>query len=180
MIIFNITLKEHLNYFHQIFQLYDHVNITFKTKKTYLNYFFISFLEQKINNLRLTTLKNKLKVIIILFFLKTLKNLKTYLNITKYLRNYIFYYAQKTNSLRKKKIMLLKKKSTQKSFKKIFNMKTILKNSIVEEINVFNQFQNDFSRLNLLIHFDNNRVLYANVNAVKTRFEIIVYHQKKK
>ena len=37
VIIFNNTLKKHLGHFHQVFQLFDHVNITFKTKKIYLN-----------------------------------------------------------------------------------------------------------------------------------------------
>ena len=56
-----------------------------------------------------------------------------------YLRNYIFYYAQKSEPLQRKKILLLKKKFVQKSFKKFFNFKTILKIFIFEKIDVFNQ-----------------------------------------
>ena len=127
-----------------MFQLFIQYNIIFKVKKKYLKYSSISFLKQKIDNLKLITSKNKLKVIITLSFSKTLKDLKIYLKMTNYLRNYIFYYAQKSKSLQRKKIIMLKKKFIRKSFKKVFNFKTILKVFIFEKIDVFNQLQTNF------------------------------------
>ncbi len=81
VIVFNKTLKKHLEHLSQLFALFDKLNITLKTKKTYFEYLSISLLRQKIDSLELITAENKLKVIVKLFFLKTLKNLKTYLKM---------------------------------------------------------------------------------------------------
>ena len=146
VMIFNNSLKKHLNHLNKIFQLFDNCNITFKTKKIYLKYSFIFFFDQKIDSLRLTTIDDKLKTITFLFFPKTLKALKTYLSLIDYFKNYIFYYVQKAEFLQKRKTMLLKKKSVQKSFKKTFNLKTNIKEFISKKIKTFNQLQIDFNR----------------------------------
>ena len=73
IMIFNNSLKKHLNHLNKIFQLFDNYKITFKTKKIYLRYLFIFLIDQKVDSLRLTTFENKLKAIISLFFFKTLK-----------------------------------------------------------------------------------------------------------
>jgi len=52
-------------------------------------------------------------------FSETLKNLEIYLNLTNWLYQYIFYYAQLTESLQNKKMILLCKNSiAEKSWKK--------------------------------------------------------------
>lgn len=94
-------------------------------------------LKQKINSFDLSTTKEKFKVITNLIFSKTLKKLKFYLNMTKYLREYIFYCAQKSDSLNKRKINLLKTNSEKSSAQKSFTIRTLLKNFNQNEINFY-------------------------------------------
>ena len=98
IVIFNKTFDEHLFYLNIIFQLFKRMNIVIKSIKTYLNYFSIALLDQKINSLNFITIEKKLKVISKLQFLNSLKLLKFYLNLIEWMRNYVFYYAQLSNS----------------------------------------------------------------------------------
>ena len=75
------------------------MNIYLSSRKSFLNYSSVQLLSQKVDVLKLTTAKKKLIVIANLFFLKTLAQLKKYLNLIKYLRQYITYYANITKSL---------------------------------------------------------------------------------
>ena len=70
------------------------MKIIFNKRKSYLSYLLITLLKQKIDNLNLLILKEKIKVILKFKFFKILKNLKTYLNLTKWLYNYILIYIQ--------------------------------------------------------------------------------------
>lgn len=85
IIIFNKTLTKYLNHLQKILNLFRKFNI-------FLKYSNIALLEQKVNSFEFITLKNKLKIIMTLLFFKILKDLKTYLEIIKYLKNYISYY----------------------------------------------------------------------------------------
>lgn len=114
VMIFNRSLNEHLFHLKQMFDLFTIMNIALKSIKIYFNYFNIALLNQKVDSLRLIIFENKLKIIIDLSFFRSLKNLKTYLNIIEWLRNYISYYAQKVKSLQRRKIVLLKIDFTQK------------------------------------------------------------------
>ncbi len=81
VIVFNKTLKEHLNHLTQLFALFQHLNITLKAKKTYLRYSSIFLLRQKIDSLNLIIAEDKLKIIVNLSFSRILKNLKRYLEV---------------------------------------------------------------------------------------------------
>ena len=98
IVIFNKTFDEHLFHLNIIFQLFKRMNIVIKLIKTYLNYLSIALFDQKMNNLNLITIKKKLKVIFKLQFLKSFKLLKFYLNLIEWMKNYVFYYAQLSNS----------------------------------------------------------------------------------
>jgi hypothetical protein len=179
VIVFNKTLKDHLEHLNQLFALFEKLNITLKTKKTYLEYLSISLLKQKIDSLDLIIAENKLKTIVKLSFLKTLKKLKKYLDMIEWLKDYVVYYAQKAESLQKRKTNLLKKDSVKKKSRKSFNLKTLVKNSSSIEINVYNQLQSDFNRARWLTHYHRTRQLYANVNASKKEIDVMIYHLKK-
>ena len=146
VIVFNDILEDHLKHLNDIFALFDKWQITLKTSKTYFEFFNISFLNQKVDSLKLTTAEKKLKTITNLFFFKIFSNLKTYFEMTKYLRDYVPYYAQKSESLNIKKTKLLKKNSMKKTVKKNFNRKTLMKNSSPNEIDAYDQLQANFSR----------------------------------
>ena len=137
VIIFSNTLKKHLNHLNQIFSFFDKWNITLKASKTYFEYFIVILLKQKMNSFDLIISAKKFKIIIDLFFSKTLKTLKIYFKIIEYLRNYIFYYAQKSNVLNQRKTVLLRNESNKKNVKKSFSVKILIKNSNQNEINSY-------------------------------------------
>jgi hypothetical protein len=179
VIVFSKFLEKHLDHLSQLFALFQELNITLKAKKTYLEYLSISLLRQKIDSLDLITAENKLKAIVKLSFLKTLKDLKKYLEMIEWLRDYVVYYAQKAESLQKRKTNLLKEDSVKRKSRKSFNLKTLVKNSSSTEINVYNQLQSDFSRARWLTHYHKMRQLYADVNVSRKRIEVMIYHLKK-
>ena len=123
VIVFSSSLEKHLRHFEKNIRFFEKWNITLKTSKTYLEYFSISLLDQKVDNFELTTTMKKLKTITNLSFFKTLKDLKIYFDIIEYLRNYVSYYAQKSESLNKHKTGLFKNEPMQKNAKKNFNKK---------------------------------------------------------
>ena len=57
VIIFNRTLKDHANHFHEIFGLFDKMNIALKPSKSYIGYPTMMLLGQKIDNFGLNIAK---------------------------------------------------------------------------------------------------------------------------
>ena len=60
----------------------------------------------------------------------------------------MFYYAQKSETLQRKKTKLLKNDSIKKSIKKNFSQKILLKNFSTEKFQFYEQLQKDFNRFN--------------------------------
>ena len=181
IMIFNKTLDEHLFHLNIIFQLFKYMNIVIKSIKTYLNYFSIALFDQKINNLNLIMIEKKLKVIFKFQFLNSFKLLKFYLNLTKWMKNYIFYYAQLSNSFQIKKTLILRKSLIKNNVKKCFNANSCLNIFIDIERLFYEIFQEIFNKFTFLIHHDFARQFYVNVDVLYKRdFEVIVYHVKKK
>ena len=130
------------------------------------------------DSFELTTAAEKLKTITNLSFFKTFKDLKIYFDIIEYLKNYVPYYAQKAESLNKRKTDFFKNGSTQNNARKTFSQKTLMKHSSQKKLNAYEQLKTAFSRLSWLTHFDVTRQLYADINASKQNFEMTVYHRK--
>ena len=95
--------------------------------------------------MRLTTIDDKLKAILSLVFFKTLKQLKTYLDKTKYLRQYVTYYAQKTQALQERKTKLLKRASIKDKSRQHHSRNTIVNDFFEMKIDLFNQLQIAFN-----------------------------------
>ena len=94
IIIFSKTLKDYIKHFYQTFNTLNLNNISLQSKKVFIDYSIVQLLNEKINFFDLTTIKNKFRVIILLKFFKSLRQLKIYLNLTKFLREYIFHYVK--------------------------------------------------------------------------------------
>ena len=180
IVIFNKTFEKHLNHLHIIFELLDSKDITLSSKKSFLSYFTIIFLNQKVDAFDLIATKNKIDVIFRLNFFYKLSDLKLYLKLTKWLRDYIFWYVQKVETLQRRKITLLRMSSSNKNkIKKVYNQKTIIEHSNSDELNFYRQLQEFFVNVDFLVHFNHDRELYINVNAFKQRdFEAMIYHLK--
>ena len=138
-------------------------------------------LDQKIDSLRLITATEKLKTISALTYSKTLEELKHFLKLIDYLRNYVHRYAQLTKSLQNLKTLLLKQTSIKESSRKTYTFKTKLdlsSNSL--KMKSFETLKSALNNLNILIHFNLDRTLWLNLNVFKKfDFEVIIFHIEK-
>jgi hypothetical protein len=180
IMIFSKILNDHLEHLRQIFKRLQDYNVILNSKKVFLEYFFIVLLEQIVNVLKLTTTKEKLTAIINLTFSLILKELKTYLNLTEYLRVYVIWYAQTSLFLQKRKTLLLKECSTKEKSRKNFFKNKLLERFIDVEIIFYKHLQQVFSDKKFLHHVNNIKRLFANVNIFKKRdIEAMIFHVKK-
>ena len=128
IVVFNRILKKHINYLRQIFQLLNSYDIRFSSKKLFLNYSIVVLFDQKIDVFDFIIVVDKLTTIVNLKFLYTLKNLKKYLNLIDWLRNYITWYVQKSNLLQRRKTLFLRNFSiNKKRQRKIYSIKIVIK-----------------------------------------------------
>jgi hypothetical protein len=179
IIIFSNTLKKHVEYLFTMFQrLLDH-NIKLNSCKTFLNFSSIALLEQHVDEFDLYAVKDKIAAILNWKFLSTLKTLKIYLRFTKWLRDYVSWYAQKAKSLQQRKTFLLKNSSSQKDFvKKTYFSRTTFQ-LIDRELKSFELIQKTFKNSRFLTHFNLMSQFFIDVNASKNEFEAFVYHLKR-
>ena len=180
IVVFNHTLKKHLAHLHTIFQLFDFYDINLSSKKFFLDYLIVVLLKQKINVFDFITIIDKLKTIVKLNFSYILKNLKIYLDLIDWLREFVLWYAQKINVLQRRKTLLLKQSSSNKdTTRKIFSRKIVVENSIIDELKSYRQLQTSFNQITFLIHVFNERTFYIDIDVFKRReFEVMIYHLK--
>ena len=108
IVIFSTSLNEHLSHLRFVFSTFEKMNIHLSPQKSFLDYSFVQLLNQKIDVLELITAKEKFIVIINFFFSRILVQLKKYLDLIEYLRQYITYYVDITKSLQLRKTFLNK------------------------------------------------------------------------
>ena len=122
-----MSLNEYVKHFDKDFQRLLKYDVTLSSKKSFLKYSFIVLLRQVVNVFEMIIFEKKLTVIVKLFFSKTFKNLKTYLKIINWMRNYVFFYVQISDFLQQRKILLLKNDSIKKNSRKKFSFIKLLK-----------------------------------------------------
>ena len=88
-VVFSKTLEEHLTRLNEGLQLLESCGVLLSPKKSYFGY----------PTVALAFTANKLAAIANFQFSVTLKDLETYLGFTGWLRNYIAWYAQKSDAL---------------------------------------------------------------------------------
>lgn len=180
IVVFSKTLEEHLTHLSEVFQLLDSYGIRLSPKKSYLGYPTVALLGQKVDAFGLTIAADKLAAISSLQFPVTLKDLETYLGFTGWLRNYIAWYAQKSDALQRRKTLLLRSSPTNKGRqRKVYSARTVLEKPSEEEHESYRQLQEAFHQASLLVHHDPTRVTYIDVDASKRRgFGVVIYHLK--
>ena len=178
IVVYSKTLENHIKHLHAIFSLLKSFNISFSSEKSFLDYSSMQLLKQKVDAFDLTTVSKKIEAIVKLEFLRNLKDLETYLDFIEWLRHYISYYAQKSNSLQIRKTNLLRLIFSNKdAFRKAYSARVDLTNIIDFERNFYEQLQKTFNRQKFLFHFDSIKTLYANIDASKSyEFEVMIYH----
>ncbi len=172
------TLQEHLNHLRILFRIFLRKEIIINSFKTFLEYQSVILLEQRVNVLELITIEEKFKAIAFLQFSKNLIALKRYLELTDYLRNKIYFFADVAKSLQELKIKLLKDSSIENRRKKFTNKTRII--STNKKMTSFLLLQKNLTRVTLLIHFDKSKWLWIDLNEFKKfDFEIVVFHVTK-
>jgi hypothetical protein len=169
IIIFFKTLNDHFLHLREIFQRLWHYNVVLNLKKIFLKYSFIILLNQIVDVLKLTIAEEKLVAIVNLIFLLTLKKLKIYLNLTRYLRVYVSWYVQASESLQNRKILLLKNSFVKDKSRKTFEKKKSLHQLIEVEQKSYEHLQVTFSKESFLKHYVLIRRLFIDVNISKKR-----------
>ena len=172
-----MSLNEHVKHFDKDFQRLSEYDVTLNSKKFFLKYSFIMLLKQIVNVFEMITSEKKLTAIVKLFFSKTFKNLKTYLKMIDWMRNYVSFYVQISDFLQQRKILLLKSESIKENSRKRFSFIKLLKLFTDEKYEIYFILQNIFSKSSFLIHFASDRWLLINVNVFKQKdFEIMIFH----
>lgn len=126
IIFFFMSFQEHLNHLNFEFQKLFEYDVILSFKKSYLGYPSITLLGQVIDAFEMSTTKKKLAIIAKLAFPISLKELKTYLSLTDWMRNYVSFYAQVVESLQKRKTLLLKNGSKKDNQRRWFFKQTFL------------------------------------------------------
>ena len=180
IVVFFNTFEKHMTHLHSMFQRLNFYDISLFLKKFFLDYSTVALLDQKVDVFDLTIAVDKLKIIIKLNFSYILKDLKIYLNFTKWLREFVTFYAQKTDALQRRKTLLLRQSSFNKrTIRKIYSKKTMINHFSVEKLESYRLLQKDFSKTSFLVHFSSNRQLYIDIDVFKRReFEAMIYHLK--
>lgn len=104
--------------------------------------------------------EKKLKAITAISFFKLLRQLKTYLNLTKWFREYISFYAEKFRSLQERKTILFKKTFLSEQIRKIYIFQIKLTSSIVDKIEFFAQYNNIFLSFFFDLFWCNKKTVY--------------------
>ena len=130
-VIFLKIKKKHLTHFRNVFVVLIKSNIVINLLKIFIDYFFVTLLEQRIILLKLFIDQQKLKTIVNLNFLKTFDQLKTYLDLIQWLKQYVFRYANKFEFLQNRKTRMLKSTSKVDNVKKLYIFKIKLENSTI-------------------------------------------------
>ena len=175
IIIFFKILKKHFRHLIKIFDILNVNNIIIKFGKTFLSYLTVQLLKQKIDSFDLVIAKNKFKIIVKLRFFKCFQQLKTYLRLINWLRDYISYYAKIFKSLQKRKTKFFRKDSIANSARKTYSRKIKIKYLMKREFAAFKTLQTMLSKSSFLIHVNFARQLYVNLNVSKEfDFNVIV------
>ena len=180
IVIFFISLEEHLKHLNLVFQALSDMNIHLAPAKAFLGYPSVQLLGQYVDVLGLATSEDKLAAIRNLEFPRTLAALERYLGMTGYLKQYVPYYSAIVKSLQERKTLLNRNcRSTTGSARKSEASRAYLQTSTPKELNAYHQLQGIFGSATMLHYHDLNRQLYVNLDASKEfGFEAHVYHVK--
>ena len=179
IIVFFKTKKKHKIYLRTIFFVFKNNNIFIKFIKVFIEYFFVSLLDQKMNFLNLTIVVEKLKIIVKLRFSCNFRQLKSYLKLIDWMKDYISYYVDISKSLQKRKIELLRHEFSVDNARRSYVFKTRLKNSIELKKKFFRTLQELLSKFFYFVHVDSKKQLFINLNVNKKfDFEAHLYYVK--
>ena len=119
-------LQKHLKHLRTLFQMFRIKRINLVVTKSFLAYSSVTLLNQRVDNLNMFTTVEKIVVIISLRFSFSLRDFEIFMKLTNWLRSSISRYAQRVQSLQKRKITLTKSVIISDSARKRQTIKTQL------------------------------------------------------
>ena len=174
------SFMEHVTNLRKLFLLLTEHNIAISPTKTFLNYPNINLLGRKVDSFGMATAEDKLKAISAIIYPATLGDLEHYLGLTGYLRSAVHYYAQLASPLQALKTLLLKEAPSKGNLRRAYSSKLRLPKASSQEEASFSSLQEALSRPSLLIHFDDDRVLWVDLDASREwGFGVQIFHVRK-
>ena len=176
-----VTFPEHLQDLRRLFQLFVEYNITLSPGKVFLGYPDVKLLRRKVNSFELISPEDKLRAISQLRYPTTLGALEHYLGLTGYLREYVYFYSQIARPLQELKTRLLKDSPVAGGQRKKYVSKTQLPQPTELKLVSFELLQTALSKPSILVHYDQSRTLWIDLDASKEfGFGVVVFHVKNK
>ena len=120
IVIFSYIKKKHEIYLREVFVVLTNNNIFIKSTKIYLKYSNVALFDQKINSLKFVIFEKKLKTIAKLHFSRIFRQLKTYLSLTNWLRDYISHYVDVFKSFQNRKIEFFRNEFVVENVRRIY------------------------------------------------------------
>ena len=155
-------------------------NIFIKSIKIFLDYLLTFLLYQKINSFELITSKKKLKTITKLYFSRIFRQLKTYLSLINWLRDYVSHYIDISKLFQNRKIKLLRNDSIVENARRIYFNKTRLQYFTKQKLVSFVVLQKVLTKSFYLIHSNTKKQLFVDFDVNKKfDFDIMLYYMKK-
>lgn len=185
MITYSKTLEEHIDHLRRLFRLCREKRITLSPTKSFLGYPSVMLLGQRVDSLGMSTSAEKIRAIQALIFPANLRDLEIYLGLTGWLRSSIHRYAQIAQPLQDRKTALTKDLPTKAGIKakgiarKRQSMQAAIQQPSEEEIQSYENLQKAFANPVFLIHYDQTRRMYIDLDASKRwGFAAMIYHVK--
>ena len=177
IIVYFKILQKHRDHLRTFFQMFRTKRISLVVTKFFLIYSSVTLLSQRVDSLNMFIIVEKIVAIISLRFFFSLRDLEIFMNLIDWLRSSISRYAQRVQSLQKRKITLIKSVTVSDSARKRQTIKTHLYDFTYKKRVVFRNLQTAFVSSIFLIHFDRKRRLYIDLNVSKQwDFAAIMYH----
>ena len=176
IVVFSKIMNEHLEHLQDVFRILKKNNISINSKKAFFDYSSVTLLDQHVTSFELSTDESKLQTISNLKFPSTLNQLETYLELTEWFRQYIKEFAAISKSLQLRKTQLLQHAFKSRNVRKSYSFRTKFVGFALE-IEAFRVIQKSLFISTYLIHFDNKRRLYVDLNSSKEMsIDDVIYH----
>ena len=180
IVIFFKIKKEHERHLREIFEILTENNISIKSTKAFIDYSFVSLLKQKIDSFDLTTTIEKLKTIAKFRFFRILRQLKAYLELTEWLRDYIINYVDISKSLQDRKTKMLRHESIIDNARRFYFFKTRLNNFTKIEIVSYKALQAVLIESFYFVYVNVKRSLFIDFDVSKKfDIDVMLYYVKK-
>jgi dUTPase len=165
LVVASATFDEHLHHLGMVLDVLERHHVSLEPSKAYVAFPEVSLLGQVVDAFGMSTPEDKVKAIANLQFPVTLRQLETYLGMTGALRQYVPYYAQKSEPLQIRKTELLRGSPVKGRPRQEWSSRTRYTHPTERELAAFDAIQAVFQDPQWLVHWDRTRRLYFDIDS---------------